>query len=95
MTGQVPTLGTPLGGSTTQVAGLGAYLGQGLFQGSGSSRLGIISGQQISVKGRPTYEVDYRLNDRWSLVGEYDQFDEYNADVKWRVFRRGKDNGAP
>ena len=89
MTGQVPTFGTPLGGTTSQVAGFGAYLGQGFFSGSGSNRLGVVSGQQISEKGKPTYEVEYKLNDRWSLEGEYDQFDDYNAGVKWRVYRQG------
>ncbi len=27
------------------------------------------------------------LNERWALVGEYDEFDEYNAaGIKWRAY---------
>jgi len=90
MAGQVPSNGGALGGTPSQAAGLGAYFGQNLFQGltgsRGSNRLDVMSGQQISEKGKATYEIDYRFAHRWWLVGEYDQFDEYNAGVKWRAF---------
>lgn len=69
---------------------LGAYLGKGFFSGLGGgdeNRLEITSGDQVSQMGRETYDVEYKLNDRWSLVGEYDQFDYYNAGLKWRVYR--------
>ena len=68
---------------------LGAYLGKGLFEdfGSGSEeRLEISSGEQITYQGRETYQIEYKLGDRWSVVGEYDQFDSYNADLKRRIY---------
>jgi translocation and assembly module TamB len=79
-----------LGATGSQVAGLGAYFGQSMlsgFSGDGSSdRLTVNSGQELSVKGKPTYEVEYKVAPRWWLVGEYDEFDDYNAGVKWRVY---------
>ena len=69
---------------------LGAYLGQSLISSVGgdssqAERMSISSGERISQQGRETYEIEYRLNDRFSLVGEYDEFDAYNAGVKWRM----------
>jgi translocation and assembly module TamB len=94
MAGQAPaneTTGTP-GQGGLQLTQLGAYLGQGLYRGLGGSnesRLEIVSGEQVSRQGRETYAFEYKLNDRWSLVGEYDEFDSYNAGLKWRVYNQG------
>jgi translocation and assembly module TamB len=89
MTGRPPTGDTMASSSPQRFALLGAYLGRGLFQDlgfSGENRLEINTGMQVSDAGRETYEFEYKLKDRWSLVGEYDQFDSYNAGVKWRVY---------
>jgi translocation and assembly module TamB len=90
MAGQLPSSNGAVGATGSQVAGLGAYFGQSVlsgFSGDGSSdRLTVNSGQELSVKGKPTYEVEYRVAPRWWIVGEYDQFDDYNAGVKWRVY---------
>jgi len=51
-------------------------------------RLTIHSGEQLSEQGRPTYNVEYELTDRWSLVGEYDRFNAYNAGLKWRIYSK-------
>jgi translocation and assembly module TamB len=51
-------------------------------------RLTVQSGQEISDQGRPTYHVEYKLSDRWSLVGEYDRFGDFNAGFKWRILSR-------
>jgi len=51
-------------------------------------RLTIHSGEQISQTGTPTYSVEFKLNDRFSLVGEYDRFGDYNAGVKWRIYSK-------
>ncbi|MGN6387573.1 MAG: translocation/assembly module TamB domain-containing protein [Verrucomicrobiota bacterium] len=51
-------------------------------------RLVIRSGEDISEQGRQTYSVEYKLNDRWSLIGEYDRFGALNADVKWKLFSK-------
>lgn len=74
-----------------RVTRLGAYLGQSLLGSLGGDtavgdRLSITTGEGISRQGRETFAMEYRLDDRWSLVGEYDEFDDYNAGVKWRIF---------
>jgi translocation and assembly module TamB len=51
-------------------------------------RLTVRSGEEISDQGRPTYHVEYKLSDRWSLVGEYDRFGDFNAGFKWRILSR-------
>jgi translocation and assembly module TamB len=90
MTGQPPpgdTLASTAAGP--RLAMLGAYLGRGLFQDlgfGGEDRLEITSGEQISREGRETYEFEYKLGGRWSLQGEYDEFDSYNAGLKWRAY---------
>jgi translocation and assembly module TamB len=52
------------------------------------ARLMVQSGQEISDQGRPTYHVEYKLSDRWFLVGEYDRFGDFNAGFKWRILSR-------
>jgi translocation and assembly module TamB len=69
------------------------FLGRDLLSKIGvgdeaQQRLTIRSGEQISEQGRPTYRVEYKLSDRWSLTGEYDRFGDYNAGFKWRVYSK-------
>jgi translocation and assembly module TamB len=75
----------------------GRFIGKSLFSsmsgGGGSDRLEISAGEKISRQGRETYDVVYRLGERWSLVGEYDEFDDYNAGIKWRAIRDRPDEG--
>ena len=89
MTGQPPTNESTASSGGQRLALLGAYLGRGVFQDlgiGGEDRLEISAGEQISVQGRETYDFEYKLGRRWSLTGEYDRFDAYNAGVKWRVY---------
>jgi translocation and assembly module TamB len=77
--------------STQRFARLGTYLGQSLIGGFGgdatsADRLRIASGEKVSRQGRETYNVEYKLADRWKLVGEYDEFDDYNIGLKWRLY---------
>lgn len=75
-----------------RAARLGTFLGQSLLASLGDSensdRLAISTGEKVSRQGRETYDVEYRVNDRWSVTGDYDEFDNFNAGVKWRVFSR-------
>jgi len=91
MTGQ-PPVGTASTASNGQrLALLGAYLSRGLFQDlgvGGEERLEISAGEQVSEQGRDTYEFEYKLGRRSSLLGEYDRFDSYNAGLKWRVYNQ-------
>ena len=72
---------------------LAVFLGRDLltrlgFGDESQQRLSIRSGEQLSEQGRPTYSMEYKLTDRWSLVGEYDRFNALNAGLKWRIFSR-------
>lgn len=94
MAGEMPRDET-IYGNNQRVARLGAYLGQGLISRFGSEttdaeRLSISTGDRISEQGRETYNVEYQLNDRFSLVTEYDEFDTFNAGVKWNILGRKK-----
>jgi translocation and assembly module TamB len=72
---------------------LGIFIGSDLlsrYLGSDPAKERLIfrSGENISGEGQLTYSVEYRLTDRWSIIGEYDEFNAYNADLKWRVLTR-------
>jgi len=90
MTGQPPNnTDVTVSSAGQRLALLGAYLGRGIFQDlglGGEDRLEITAGEQVSLQGRETYEFEYKLGRRWSLTGEYDRFDSYNAGVKWRAY---------
>lgn len=58
------------------------------FGDSSEPRLTITSGEEMSEEGKPTYNIEYKLTDRWALEGEYDRFNAYNAGVKWRVYSK-------
>ena len=71
---------------------LGAYVGQSLLGQLGADpttaeNFSLTVGERVSEQGRETYGLEYMLNERWSLVGEYDEFDDYNVGVKWRALR--------
>jgi translocation and assembly module TamB len=51
-------------------------------------RLIIQTGESVSQTGGLTYSVEYRFTDRWSIIGEYDEFNAFNTDLKWKVFTR-------
>jgi translocation and assembly module TamB len=77
-------------GASQRAARLGAYLGQSLISSLGgdsseAERLSISTGERVSRQGRETYNIEYQLNNRFALVGEYDEFDDYNAGVKWSM----------
>lgn len=76
-----------------RVGRLATFLGRDLlsrYLGSdqGEDRLIITTGEGVSEEGKLTYSVEYRLTDRWSLIGEYDEFNAFNADLKWKVLAR-------
>jgi translocation and assembly module TamB len=90
--GEMPRLDRSL--STQQRAQtLALFVGRDLltklgFGDESEQRLTLHSGEQLSEQGRPTYNVEYKLTDRWSLVGEYDRFNAFNAGLKWRVYSK-------
>jgi translocation and assembly module TamB len=87
-TGQPPTAATAAPTGTQRLTRLGTFLGRGIFNnfGGDEDRLEITSGEQVSRAGRETYRVEYRLRDKLSLTGEYDEYDDYNAGIKYRLY---------
>jgi len=91
-TGQIPR--EDFGFSSEDRAGrLAFFLGKSLWSKlnpgrPAEERLTIRSGEDVTEQGKQTYEVEYKLNDRWSLVGEYNRFGDLNANVKWRIFSK-------
>lgn len=85
--------------ATQRAARLGAYLGQSLInQFTGrvgeADRLKISAGDRITREGRESYQIEYDLGRRWSLIGEYDEFDDYNAGLKWEIFSSRRKEAA-
>ncbi len=85
--------------STTsdRATSIGIYVGKSLFSGlfgdpASTSRLSFSSGANVSRSGKETLEAEYTLTDRWSLVGERDEFDDYNVGVKLRLYTAKKEN---
>jgi len=80
--------------STSARAGrVGTFLGTDLLSrylgtDPAKERLIFRSGESISGAGRLTYSVEYRLTDRWSIMGAYDEFSAFTADLKWKVLNR-------
>ena len=76
-----------------RVGRLASFLGKDFFSrllggGTSEDKLIINSGQDVSQEGKLTYSVEYRFTDRWSIIGEYDRFNAYNASLKWRILSR-------
>jgi autotransporter translocation and assembly factor TamB len=72
---------------------VGAYLANDFVANlfgdpSEEPRLSVQSGQRVTAGGRLTYGVEYRLSERWSLVGEYDRWGQFNGGVRWRLLDR-------
>jgi translocation and assembly module TamB len=95
MTGAAPTdaVNTSL---THRAVQIGAFFGQSMLGSltgdpGRPDRLTIESGEKISRQGRETYSIEYELGNRWTLTGEYDEFDEYNAGFKWRLAPKKKE----
>jgi len=87
MAGQAPTEDLTSSNGSQRLTRLGTYFGQSLIQGlGGGDRLEITAGERVSDKGHETYQLEYKLNERWSAVSEYDEYDQFNAGLKWRIY---------
>jgi translocation and assembly module TamB len=76
-----------------RVGRLATYLGREMvtrFVGdeTAEQRLIINSGENIAEDGKTTYSIEYKLDPRWSIVGEYDRFNALNVGLKWKLFSR-------
>jgi Uncharacterized protein conserved in bacteria len=96
MAGEMPHSDINYSG-TQRAQQLGLYLGKSLlsnFSGdpTAAERLIITSGENVTESGKETFSAEYLLNDRWSLIGEIDEFDDYNMGVKRRLIFKKKPN---
>lgn len=72
---------------------VGFYFGSRLVQdliglGAGPDRLTVRSGEEVNDRGGLSYSVEYKLSDRFSAIGIYDRFRNFNAGIKFRVLSR-------
>lgn len=80
--------------SSKRASKIGSYLSKGLFSsgddsGGIGSRLSIESGQNLSRQGKETMEIIFNLQERFDLVGEYDEYDAWNAGLRWGILKQG------
>ena len=88
--GAAPLDGQGAASTTQRLAAVGAYVGRDLLRtlgvaSSDEERLTLRSGERVSRQGRETFGFEFKLNDKWSLAGEYDEFDAYNAGLRRRL----------
>ncbi|HXT10701.1 MAG TPA: translocation/assembly module TamB domain-containing protein [Candidatus Angelobacter sp.] len=91
--GQIPRGVGATATAQQRAQGLALFVGKNLLSdfglgGGGQDRLTIRSGEEISESGRPTYDIEYKLTDRWSVIGEYDRFDQYNLNLKFKAYSK-------
>jgi len=89
MAGETPNSELTYTGNQRAVR-FGTFIGKSLFSSvsgdsSAADRLTISAGEKVSRQGRETYQAEYSLGERWLVVGEYDEFDDFNTGLKWRV----------
>jgi len=91
--GQVPRGVAATATVQQRAQGLALFVGKNLLSdfglgGAGEEKLTVKSGEEISESGRPTYDIEYKLTDRWSVIGEYDRFDQYNLNLKYKAYSK-------
>jgi translocation and assembly module TamB len=53
-----------------------------------SERLFFRSGEHVTDEGTPTYAIEYRFTERWSVFGEYNRFRDFNSGLKLKVLSK-------
>ena len=71
---------------------VGLFIGKDYFSGligtDGASRLEIRTGDGFSPFRREGEVLEYKVNDKWSIIGEYDDFGSYNVDFRRVLLQR-------
>lgn len=75
----------------SRLAGLGLFVGNSILIDLGlvdplDDQLQVYVGEDVTVTGKDTIRVIYRINETWALVGQYDRFDAYTLDAKWTIY---------
>ncbi|ADE55862.1 translocation/assembly module TamB domain-containing protein [Coraliomargarita akajimensis] len=79
----------------------GSYLSKNVFVSRGKAsknpteRFSMNTGENLSEQGKETVDLELRLTDRIYATGEYDEYDFWNAGLRFRVVRpRARNGGA-
>lgn len=78
---------------------LGVYLGRGILdqlrvdapdemEPTLLEQFDLTIGADITESGRSTIEAVLPLTDRWSAIGEYDRFDDFNLNLQYKIYER-------
>jgi len=87
--GQVPNQARS---TTSKLSGIGMYIGNSFLADLGlidplDETLTVNVGEDVTVSGKDTIDVRYRISEDWTAVGAYDKFDAYYLDMEWTVYR--------
>ena len=90
--GEIPRQGQFSFTTEQRAQRLALFLGRGMLSdlgiGGDANRLTVRSGENVTDTGRPTYSVEYELTDDWSVIGQYDRFNDFNLMLRWRVYEK-------
>lgn len=75
----------------SRLTGLGIFIGNTILVDMGiidplDDSLQVYIGEDVTLTGRDTIRVFYRINDTWALAGQYDRFDAYTLDLQWTIY---------
>ena len=88
--GEDPT-GSMQYSKTQKASKIGTYLSKGLLGSANSDRSNLLNrlsmewGNKLSKRGKETIALEFMLNEEFQLLGEYDEYDSWNAGIRWRV----------
>lgn len=74
--------------SGNQWGALNFYLNSGFFGENLPEHIHMQIGEDITENGLETMEIEYVFDRRRSLIGQYDRFDNYNVDYKFRIYAK-------
>lgn len=72
---------------------LALFLGRDVFstllsESGDASKIEVRSTEGVSPFRKETQVIEYHFTDDWSVLGEYDDFGDYNVDAKWTIYRK-------
>ena len=77
--------------SAQKASKIGTYLSKGLLDVADSDRSSLLSrlslewGNSLSKKGKETLDLEFLLDDEFQVLGEYDEYDNWNGGIRWRI----------
>lgn len=92
--GEIPQTGSGFSYSNEDKASrLGFFLGkeflnQLFLYDDTEERLIVRTGENVTDSGQLTYSAEYKLDDRWSVIGEYNRFRDFNGGLKFKVYSK-------